>query len=604
MIPRLYSICVLMILSVDASYAESLENHPSPYLQLHAKDPVNWQTWGGEILKQAQQENKLIYLSIGYFSCFWCHVMQKESYSDAEVGDFLNKNFLAIKVDRELRPELDRRMMRFVEAIRGAVGWPLNVFLTPQGYPVTGFTYLPRDNFLQVLRELDTQWRERSAEIAPVARQYFEQTESAGVQPSLVNLPVQHFDKVVDAFVSQAMSIADELQGGFGDTSKFPSYPQIKALLDLVKVKPDYDLDVTRFLQLTLDSMARYHLMDQVNYGFFRYTTDPGWQTPHYEKMLYDNAQMAILYLEADRLWPGRSYAKVALNTIEFMNRQLWLPSGAYASSLSAVDEDNREGAAYLWTQQQLESVLSGSEIDALQRVGVLKPGQHEFQIPSLSVQDIDLKTQQAILNKLRQAKRPTMPVDGKRLASWNALALIALLKAEAYQPDAIAAHYAKDLYRTIRQEFIVKDEVRRFAGQSSSAETNLEDYAYLAYALALYARDKKDLQAADLSARLANQAFDTFYQQQRWKLSMNSLIPGDGEYYLIQDDVLESPLTVLLRGILLLPDKYQGLRLKAVELIDRMTRDMLDIPYHYASAIMLRKQFLLQQPKKARPVD
>ena len=604
MIPRLYSIFVLLILSVDAGYAESLANHPSPYLQLHAKDPVNWQTWGGEIFKQAQQENKLIYLSIGYFSCHWCHVMQKESYSDAEVGAFLNKNFIAVKVDRELRPELDRRMMQFVEAVRGAAGWPLNVFLTPQGYPVTGFTYLPRDNFLQVVQELDIQWRERFAEIAPVARQYFEQTESAGDQAVLVSLPVQHFDKVVDAFVSQAMSIADELQGGFGDTSKFPSYPQIKALLDLVKIKPDYDPDVTAFLRLTLDSMARYHLMDQVNYGFFRYTTDPDWQTPHYEKMLYDNAQMAVIYLEADRLWPGRSYGKVALNTIEFMNRQLWQPNAAYASSLSAVDEDNREGAAYLWTRQQLESVLSGSEIEVLQRTGLLKPGQHEFQIPALSAQDIDLKTQQAILNKLRQAKRPTMPVDDKRLASWNALALIALLKAEEYQPGALAGHYTEELYRTLRQEFIVKGEVRRFAGQPASAETTLEDHAYLVYALALYAHDRKDPQAADLSARLANQAFETFYQQQRWKLSMNSLIPGDTGYYLIQDDVLESPLTVLLRGILLLPDKYQGLRLKAVELIDRMTRDMLDIPYHYASAIMLRKQFLLQQSKKAGPVD
>lgn len=590
---RLYSLLVIMVMSLGHVSAESLKNHPSPYLQLHANDPVNWQTWGSDVLIQARNDNKLIYLSIGYFSCHWCHVMQKESYSDPEIGAFLNKNFIPIKVDRELRPELDRRMMRFVESVVGTAGWPLNVFLTPQGYPVTGFTYLPKDNFLKALKQLESQWQQRHTEIAPVAREYFEQSEFAESRDTLVSLPDEHFDKLVDAFIAQAMGIADELQGGFGDASKFPSYPQLKALLDMVRIKPNLDPDIASFLRLTLDNMAGLNLMDQVNFGFFRYSTDPDWQTPHYEKMLYDNAQFVQLYLTAEEIWPGQGYAEIAQHTIDFMNRSLWLTTGAYASSLSAVDTENIEGGAYFWTMQQLENLLTQNEFQQLKQSGLIKENQLRFQIPALINSNIDATIQQSILDKLRQAKTTVMPVDEKKLASWNALALAALLRAELHQPGTPIRSRIQQLYRYIRQHFIVDGRVVRFAEQASSAETTLEDYAHIVYALALYAQQKNDQEAAEISALLAARAFTDFYQKERWIQHVNSLIPADKGDYLLQDAVLESPVSVLLKGIFLLPDKYDGLHKKAATLIDRMTRDMLDVPYHYASAIMLRKKYL-----------
>ncbi len=593
---RLYSLLLIMVMSQGTGFAESLQNHPSPYLQLHANDPVNWQTWNSDVLAQAKKQNKLIYLSIGYFSCHWCHVMQKESYSDLEVGAFLNNNFIAVKIDRELRPELDRRMIRFVEALRGSAGWPLNVFLTPEGYPVTGFTYLPRDSFYQVLNELDKQWLVRHAEIQPIAREYFEQSEFDESRSTLLSLPSEHFDKVVDALLAQSMGIADELQGGFGDTSKFPSYPQLKALLDIINTRSDVDPDVAAFVRLSLDNMASRNLMDQVNYGFFRYTTDPDWQTPHYEKMLYDNAQLALLYLDAAKLFPGQGYATVALQTIDFMNRFLWQDEGAYGASLSAVDEQNNEGGAYLWTVKQLESVLSEKEMSILHGSGVLKTNLTEFQFPALLNSKIDSATQQSILDKLRKSDRPVMPLDDKILASWNALSLETLLKAESYQKNSEITDYIKQLYAYIRHHFIVDQQVIRFAGQSSSAETTLEDYAHLVHALALYAKQKNDKQAAELAARLAKKAFNDFYQQQRWIQNISSLIPADQGDYVVQDDVLESPVTVLLKGVLLLPETYSELRKQAIDLIDTMTRDMLDVPYHYASVIMLRKWYLHSQ--------
>jgi hypothetical protein len=319
--------------------------------------------------------------------------------------------------------------------------------------------------------------------------------------------------------------------------------------------------------------------------------------------MLYDNAQLALLYLDAEQPWPGKGYATIALQTIDFMNRSLWQDSGAYAASLSAVDKQNNEGAAYLWTMNQLESLLTVKEMGALKNSGILKDSQHEFMLPALSGSKLNLQIQHSILDKLRKAKRPVMPVDGKKLASWNALALIALLKAEVYRPDAEISWHIQRLYRYIREHFIVKGQVIRFAGQSLSAETTLEDYAYLVHALAFYAQQKNDKDAAELSAQLAKRAFHDFYQQQHWIQNVNSLIPGDRGEYVVQDDVLESPVTMLLKGVLLLPEEYLELKKQAVDLIDRMTRDMLDVPYHYASAIMLREKYLHKQSVQLVPV-
>lgn len=591
---RLYLILLVFVVPVNTALAGSLQNHPSPYLRLHATDPINWHTWGSDVLKQAQVENKLIYLSIGYFSCHWCHVMQKESYSNPQIGQLLNKNFIAVKVDRELRPELDRRMMRFVESVRGTAGWPLNVFLTPQGYPVTGFTYLPREDFSRVLQQLSQKWAQSHTEIGAQAQNYFNQTELNSSNTDLVQLPNQHFDKVVDAFVAQAMGIADELQGGFGETSKFPSYPQMKALMDSLIDSDARDAEVAAFIRLTLDSMAKRNMMDQVNYGFFRYTTDPDWRTPHYEKMLYDNAQQVLLYLQAEEVWPGQGYADTAINTIDFMNRFLWHPSGAYQASLSAVDVNNMEGEAYLWTQLQLQQVLTKAELSALQQSGLFAvANQSKFPIPHISETQIKAELKQSILNKLRQARRSEMPLDHKRLSSWNALALLALLKAEAYQPDKSISNRIQKLYQFITREFVRDGRVIRFAGQSNAAENTLEDYAYIIHALALYAQNKKHKQAADLAEQLLQHTFDTYYKNQRWVQDPDSLIPGDPGGYVLQDGVLESPVTALLQGMLMLPELDDRLKSLGDELIGRLTRDMLDIPYHYASAIMLQKQFL-----------
>ena len=559
------------------------------------------------MLQQAQAEDKLIFVSIGYFSCHWCHVMQRESYADADVGKLMNQHFISVKVDRELRPELDRRLVQFVEEVRGVAGWPLNVFLTPQGYPLTGFTYLPRASFVDVIDQLVEQWQQRRDEITPAARSYFEQTEYNENRATLVTLPEQHRARVLDAFVSQAMLIADELQGGFGQTQKFPSYPQFNALLEAIRLRPEIDPDVIDFAQLTLDTMASRHLMDHVNDGFFRYVTDPDWQTPHFEKMLYDNAQLAALYLDAEAMWPGRGYADIGLRTIEFIQHKLAAPAGGYYSSLSAVDTDDIEGGAYFWSREQLRAGLTADEYQHLLQSQSIDPAFSEPRLlkPLIGIASDSAQAElmQRIRLKLQAAPRPLMPVDDKKLASWNALTLKALVKAVAFDNSEPNRLRAQQLYRFIGEHFIRGQgkqlQVIRFAGQSESAETTLEDYAQLAHALQLFANQFQDKQAQKLARQLVQQAFTQYYQAPRWLQDRNSLIPGDRGQLIIQDGVLESPLSLLLETLLLQPDAEPELFTTGQELAGRLTRDVLETPYYYGSGILLYEQAGSDRPDR-----
>ncbi|MCP4075068.1 MAG: thioredoxin domain-containing protein [Gammaproteobacteria bacterium] len=598
---RIYFLLLIACLPVFVAQAgeAALKDHPSPYLSMHSEDPVDWQLWGKGVLDRAKAENKLIYVSIGYFSCHWCHVMQNESYKDPAVGALLNKDFIAVKVDRELRPELDRRLIRFVEEVRGQAGWPLNVFVTPDGYPVTGFTYLPRDNFYQVLGQLNEQWLDRHEKIKTIARQYFEQTESSETRSTLVELKAGDNGKVADAFVSQAMTIADELLGGFGKSMKFPSYPQLNSLLKMIRVNPDIDSDVTDFVQLTLDSMASYHLMDHINNGFFRYSTDPDWQTPHFEKMLYDNAQLAALYFDAELLWPDKGYAEVGLKTIDFMIKFLAHESGGFNASLSAVDEDNIEGAGYLWSKKELQGALSKKEFSHLRKVwNLTEVNDEEFQPNPLLGIGSDQQHEQLnhqIQVKLQKIKKPVMPVDNKRLASWNALALTALVKAQDFDKNHKLQKTMHDLFNYMQHNFITEDaskaiQVIRFAGQQQSAETTLEDYAQLAHAVQLYASKTSNKKADELVASLVNEAFSRFYRVDRWIRDTESLIPGDTGDLIIQDAVLQSPSSLLLETVFMMKNPNPVILQKTNELKSRLTKDVLNMPYYYGSSIMLGK--------------
>ncbi len=589
-------VLILLCISVPtiSGAANSLAHHPSPYLAMHADDPVDWQIWNEAVLRQARLENKLIFVSVGYFSCHWCHVMQRESFSDAEVAQLLARDFISVKIDRELRPELDRRLIQFVDKTRGSAGWPLNVFLTPAGYPLTGFTYLPRPAFTSVLQQLQQQWLSRREELAKAAENLFIEMQNEAIGITDYTLPDRDDDQLTQAFLTQVMLVADELQGGFGDASKFPQIPQLLSAINLVDKAPGFEQEITDFAHLTLDSMATQNLMDHINGGFFRYTTDPDWQTPRYEKMLYDNAQMVLLYYRAESLWPGRGYRQVAETTLRFIESFMRHPAGGYVSSLSAVDINNLEGGGYLWDWQQLARVLSEKEYSYLRNLWQTdlneQAGETFLTGPLVGIGSSgDAKVNTKIRQALQSVEKPIMPVDDKRLASWNALMLQALVA--AVHSDKQYRRTAEAQFEFMLKSFIEDGEVVRFAGNGDLAETTFEDYARVSLSFLEYGQALQDPRAIRWAHKLAVSAYVRYFENDRWRSSSASLIPTEPGQWVIQDAVTPSPQTAWLKVTLSSPTIEQAIDQKAELILHRVTRQMLDTPYLYGSLIALRQQ-------------
>ena len=364
----------------------------------------------------------------------------------------------------------------------------------------------------------------------------------------LLALPGVGVENLAASFISQTMRIADELQGGFGESSKFPQNPQIHALMRLVKQGQNVHPGLVEFIHLSLRAMASLNLMDHVNGGFFRYTTDPDWQTPHYEKMLYDNAQMVLLYLEAEKIWPGKGYALVAEQTLAFLEKHMKHAQGGYVSSLSAVDVNDIEGGGYLWQRQHLSTVLDKEDFDYLDRLWPLEDSGELLLPPMVGIgAEGDSKRNQNIREKLQQVARPEMPVDDKRLASWNALMLQALIAAADYDDKYRKA--ARTQFEFMRKAFISGLHLIRFADNAELAETTFEDYAFVAQAFNLFAISANDKSAAVLATRLVQDAFEYFFVDQRWKSNRQSLMPAGSGQWLIQDAVIPSALAQWLEA-------------------------------------------------------
>ena len=310
---------------VAANMTNQLKGHPSPYLAMHGNDPVKWQAWSRTAIVRAREQDKLLYVSVGYFSCHWCHVMQRESYQNKTIAALINDNFIPIKVDRELRPALDARLIDFVQRTRGQAGWPLNVFLTPAGHPLVGITYLPPDDFKLFIANVNKLWQQDRKSLKKMAKEVSGQMVAAIPKTSwqLQTESVQQYRKT---FINQVLSLGDEMTGGFFESNKFPMTSQLLTLLKVIKAEPNPRLN--KFFNLTLDQMARMGLHDHLAGGFFRYTVDPGWYTPHFEKMLYDNALLAELYFNAAKVMQRSDWEAIGRSILDFIIRELHTPEG------------------------------------------------------------------------------------------------------------------------------------------------------------------------------------------------------------------------------------------------------------------------------------
>ncbi|MEF3193755.1 MAG: DUF255 domain-containing protein, partial [Halothiobacillaceae bacterium] len=333
----------------------------SPYLAMHADDPVAWQTWSSDTLERARSEGRLILISSGFFACHWCHVLQQESFRDPGVAHLLNAAFMPIKIDREAEPALDTELRRAMQAISGRVGWPLNLVLTPEGDPLYGFVYATRAELMARLQRLRNLWQAKPDCLRTLARTASDELRP-GPAPSSPMSPAEARQLLREAL----LAAADPLAGGFGHGAKFPHTPRLLAMLRLIEHQRDPALE--SFLRTTLDGMAQGGLRDQLGGGFFRYTIDPDWQLPHFEQMLIDQALLARVYLRAGRLFGRPDLGAVGHDLIRVILRDFAHPSGGFVAAISALDAKGAEGGGYLWDDAALTAVLGGPRLEAARR--------------------------------------------------------------------------------------------------------------------------------------------------------------------------------------------------------------------------------------------
>lgn len=586
-----------------AALKNKLVNHASPYLAMHGNDPVAWQKWNKDSIKRAKKEGKLLYVSSGYFSCHWCHVMQRESYKDKTVAKILNEYFIPIKVDREINSALDSHLIDFVERTQGRAGWPLNVFITPDGYPLVGMTYLPKENFLLVLNNLKTRWSNEKSLLEKIAKSTSAELIPKTIQSTHKNSESRS-DEYVKHFISQVNIRADDLAGGFGQQNKFPSYPQLALLLTIVKNNPN--TNIKDFLRLTLDKMASQGLYDHLEGGFFRYTVDPNWQIPHFEKMLYDNALLATLYIDAAIIFNNKKYAKVAKETLDFMLRVFRSSQGAHIASLSAVDSKDIEGGYYLWQRDELQKLLSKNEMKVVELIWQLEgpadldDGHHLVEIMNvkdvaqtlkMSLYKVKIYFSSAKNKMLIERRKRSVPRDDKLLAAWNGLVLTAYAKAAKQFKSARYAKAARDIKNYIHNNLWRDNELARAVKNNKFfAKGELEDYAYVAQGLYYWLEYKKNKQDQVWLENLIQQGWARFYDKQGWKLSENSLLKyGQHEAVLI-DGVLPSSSATLINISLkvALKNKNSKLMKKVGRALAAGHINIVNEPFWYASQILI----------------
>ena len=580
----IFAIYILFI-PVNSSYANALKNHVSPYLAMHGDDPVNWREWNADTVALAKKQGKLLFVSSGYFSCHWCHVMQRESYKNPDIARLLNSNFIPVKVDRELDAALDTHLIDFVERTQGIAGWPLNVFITPEGYPLVGMVYVPADNFKQILQKLDAQWRKDDAALRRIGEKAYEELSHA-VTTTNSKLPTGLDKKMLTAFTQQNLALADTMQGGFGQENKFPSAPQLSVLLEAYHMQPDEA--VKKFLITTLDHMATQGLRDQLGGGFYRYVVDPGWQVPHFEKMLYDNALLANLYYRAGEVLNAEHYTAVASETLDFIIDELATTTPAYAASLSAVDDKGIEGGYYLWNEDELKKLLSKDELAVIklfwQIEGApdLEDGHHLVQgvsYPTIAKQlKLDDKQVSQLVSsaaqKMRAARsKRTLPKDSKILTAWNGLTLTALVQGAKQTGNVTYRNKAEALAEFISTSLWDKTrkQLHKASAQNSAiGEGALDDYAYVAQGLYAVWLLNNNEQIQGVLQDVIEQGWQRFYGKQGWQLAQNMLLKYDSGKTVLSDGPMPAASATLIKTT------YQyAMRTKNKALLDMALRAM-----------------------------
>jgi uncharacterized protein YyaL (SSP411 family) len=467
-----------------------LAEETSPYLLQHADNPVDWYPWGEEAFDRARGEDKPILLSVGYAACHWCHVMEHESFEDAATAQLMNERFVCVKVDREERPDVDGLYMEAVVSLTGHGGWPMTVFLTPEGKPFWGGTYFPPEprfnmpSFRQILVAISEAYATRRDELERAAGQLVESIQAgAGRPPSTEPLTSELVTRAVSALRTQF----DPTHGGFGAAPKFPPASTLEFLLRTGRE------DAVEMVRLTLDNMSKGGMYDLVGGGFHRYSVEETWLVPHFEKMLYDNALLASVYLHAWVVLAEERYRRIAEETLDYMVRELRLPEGGFASAQDA-DTNGVEGLTYTWTPEE----------------GVPEELLHPFEHGRFIVRgELDEPTRARLFEERRERPQPLR--DDKVVTAWNGLALAAFAEAAWRFERADYLEVAVSLARFLRETMTSEDErlLRTYRGGMAKIDAYLEDYAAVANGFLELHWATGDLRWLEEARLVAGQALD-----------------------------------------------------------------------------------------------
>ncbi|MGB3342931.1 MAG: thioredoxin domain-containing protein [Aequorivita sp.] len=619
-------IFILIIFSggCNSSKKDTLETHPftndlihesSPYLLQHAHNPVNWKPYNQSTLELAKKEKKLMIISVGYAACHWCHVMEHESFEDTEVAAVMNKNFISVKVDREERPDVDQIYINAVQLMTGSAGWPLNVITLPDGRPVWGGTYFRKKDWINALEQIQEIYIQEPEKLLAYANRLEEGIKSM----DLVHLNTEDMDfkKFPTGEILKELSKNfDSRNGGYKGAPKFMMPNNFEFLLRQAVIREDEVL--LDYVKLTLDKMAYGGLYDQIGGGFARYSVDEKWHIPHFEKMLYDNAQLVSLYSNAYLVTKKPYYKEIVEETLEFIKREMTNAEGGFYSSLDADSKTEtghlEEGAFYVFTLEELKRLLKEDfdifktyyninsygkwENDnyVLIRTKTDAKIENEFSLTAESLQDRK-KAWKDLLLKYRN-KRPKPRLDDKTLTSWNAMMLKAYVDAykvfgkKEYLDAAVknADFLSKNLLQKSGALF------HTYKDGKSSINGFLEDYAFTIEAFIDLYQATLDQQWLDRSKKMTDYAIEYFFDSEKWMFYFTSkedpaIVTRNFEY---RDNVVPASNSVMAKNLFVLSKYFDGTNFEEIshQMLKNISREIAQYPSGFSNWLDLMTNF------------
>jgi uncharacterized protein YyaL (SSP411 family) len=515
-----------------------LINETSPYLLQHAHNPVDWYAWNDESLKKAKDENKPIFLSVGYSACHWCHVMAHESFENEDVAEFMNEHFVNIKVDREERPDLDDIYQKVCQIATGQGGWPLSIFLTPDQKPFYVGTYFPildsygRPGFGSITRQLAQAWKEKPKDIEKAADNFLgalQKTETVKVPSKLEKI-------ILDEAAMNLFQLGDSSYGGFGSAPKFPNAANVSFLFRYAKLAGLSKFN--EFALKTLNKMAKGGIFDQIGGGFHRYSTDAKWLVPHFEKMLYDNALIPVNYAEAYQITKDPFYLEVLHKTLNFVLREMTSDEGGFFSAYDA-DSEGVEGKYYVWKKSQIKEILGDDAELFCLYYDVTDGGNWEgnsilcnninisavafhFSMSEDKIRETLGMCSEKLLNV--RSKRIAPGLDDKILTSWNSLMITAFAKGYRVTGETKYLDAAKNCASFIETNLLDGDKLlRTYKNNTAKINGYLEDYSYFANALLDVFEIEPESKYLDLALRLGHYLVDHFWDSESGSFFMTS---------------------------------------------------------------------------------